>query len=72
MIYPFAQKVMQLMPRAPQSSPKQMAKESHVPSETVKGQTCQNYASSTKDSTSAQAHPFAQYPTIKSLFVESA
>lgn len=57
-------------PRAPHSSPKKMAKGSHVPSETVKEQIFQNFASSTKDRAFAEAYPFAQHLTI--WFVESA
>lgn len=46
------------------SSPKKMATGSHVPSETIKEQIFQNVASSTKDRTFAEAHPFAQHLTI--------
>lgn len=59
-----------LMPRAPHSSLEQMARGSQVPSENVKQQTFQNYASLTNDRSSAQAHPLAQFLTLE--FAESA
>lgn len=49
------------------SPSKQMAKGSHVPSETVKEKKLQNYISSTRASTWAQVHPFAQYLAIKTV-----
>lgn len=58
------------MPRAPHSSLEQMARGSQVPSENVKQQTFQNYASSTNDRTLAHAHALAQFLTLE--FAESA